>query len=207
MLQTSLKTARRGYFELHIDESLLTSLEQSFCPPAVSKPSPINVIAPPPTLDIPQSRPSFNRAPTTGYNSNPLYQNRRNPLQTRTSMHNMNQETQRGNNNNSPADYSRNNGPKQSSPRFKKSPSHFNSNKDNVPLAVDTNLQHSSSGDAVAFKEVYSVPTNVKYLPVDMVTTPAVKKSIARNLLYSALKGGMTVIKHGKNIELVVKFF
>lgn len=65
-------------------------------------------------------------------------------------------------------------------------------------ITVDSELARSSSGEIVGYKDVYNIPPSMKYLPVDMVVTPSVKKSIARSLLFSALKSGLTVIKHGE---------
>jgi hypothetical protein len=64
---------------------------------------------------------------------------------------------------------------------------------------ISEEIRRSNSEEvAIGYREVYNIPPAVKYMPVDMITTPAVKKSIARSLLYSALKNGMTVIKHGR---------
>lgn len=85
---------------------------------------------------------------------------------------------------------------------------HFNTNNANplnnsrrqrpFNIAVETELRRSSSGEIVGYKDVYTIPASVKYMPVDIVATPSIKKSIARSLLFSALKSGMIVIKHGK---------
>jgi hypothetical protein len=64
-------------------------------------------------------------------------------------------------------------------------------------ISEEIRRSHSEEA-AIGYREVYNIPPAVKYMPVDMITTPAVKKSIARSLLYSALKSGMIVIKHGR---------
>lgn len=69
------------------------------------------------------------------------------------------------------------------------------------PMAGKGITLRTASNDVGDFGEVYVPPpsaTNLKYLPVDMLTTPNVKNSIARSILQNSLTQGILVIKHGK---------
>ena len=60
----------------------------------------------------------------------------------------------------------------------------------------------TASNDVGDFGDVYVPPStaNLKYLPVDMLTSPNVKNSIARGILQNALVKGINVIKHGEQL-------
>lgn len=57
-------------------------------------------------------------------------------------------------------------------------------------------VPRSASGD-VGY-EIYQAPTNVRFLPLELVNTPNMKKSIAKGLLLNALRRGIVVLKFGR---------
>lgn len=62
--------------------------------------------------------------------------------------------------------------------------------------AAPFGVPHSASGE-VGY-EIYAAPTNVRFLPLELVTTPNMKKSIAKGLLLNALRKGVVVMKYGR---------
>jgi hypothetical protein len=60
----------------------------------------------------------------------------------------------------------------------------------------------TASCDVGDMDDLYSpsktTTTNLKYIPVDMLNTPNVKNSIAKNILSLKLSDGIVVIKHGE---------
>jgi hypothetical protein len=204
MLQISLKEKKRGVLEIGFDENSLSQLENSYVEntaPAKSSESPTDGVNPP-------NRPSVGRGPTAG-NNNPLFQNR-----TPQQRANFNNSAEKGR---SPPRTGlqidqtatlramRKRGNSESSQELGGQPEDTSENAattTTIPgdgLTVNTQpLSRASSGFGGDYKDVYRVPANLKYMPVDMINTSGMKKSIARNLLYSALKGGMSVIKHGR---------
>ena len=68
----------------------------------------------------------------------------------------------------------------------------------NVPFNRES-FRRSKSNEVIQYREIYDPAPGLKYMPVDLVASPVVKKSIARSLLYSALRTGLVVIKHGRH--------
>jgi hypothetical protein len=209
MLQVSLKEKKRGVLGIGFDESSLSELENSYVEnagAAKSSESPTDGVNPP-------NRPSLGRGPTAG-NNNPLFQNRT-PQQRanfnnsvekgrsppRTGLHIDQTAALRAMQKENSRDSSQERGRKQQSSAEDTSENAATTTTTIAGdgLTVNTQpLSRASSGFGGDYKDVYHVPANLKYMPVDMINTSGMKKSIARNLLYSALKGGMSVIKHGR---------